>query len=47
MFNSGFGALADHSINLYPETFRLEIDAWNERTMRRSTMASIPRSAPI
>jgi putative glutathione S-transferase len=31
MFNSGFGALAYSSIDLYPETFRLEIDTWNER----------------
>jgi glutathionyl-hydroquinone reductase len=31
MFNSGFGALADESIDLCPECLRPEIDAWNER----------------
>jgi putative glutathione S-transferase len=31
MFNSGFGALADDTIDLYPKAFRPEIDAWNER----------------
>jgi putative glutathione S-transferase len=30
MFNSGFGALADPSIDLYPEDLRAEIDALNE-----------------
>jgi putative glutathione S-transferase len=31
MFNSGFGALAGDSIDLYPNALRPEIDAWNER----------------
>jgi putative glutathione S-transferase len=31
MFNSGFGALADDAIDLCPESFQLEIDAWNAR----------------
>ncbi|MBA3043462.1 MAG: glutathione S-transferase family protein [Gammaproteobacteria bacterium] len=31
MLNSGFGALADESINLYPEDLRDQIDALNER----------------
>jgi putative glutathione S-transferase len=31
MLNSGFGALADQSIELYPEALRAEIDALNER----------------
>ena len=31
MLNSGFGALADESVNLYPEALRAEIDALNER----------------
>ena len=31
IFNSGFGALADSSVDLYPEPFRSEIDAWNDR----------------
>ena len=31
MFNSGFGALADDCIDLYPEALRPEIDAWNAR----------------
>ena len=31
MLNSGFGALADGSIDLYPEELRAEIDALNER----------------
>jgi glutathionyl-hydroquinone reductase len=31
MLNSGFGTLADNRIDLYPETLRTEIDAWNER----------------
>jgi putative glutathione S-transferase len=30
MFNSGFGALADDSVDLYPEDLRAEIDALNE-----------------
>jgi putative glutathione S-transferase len=32
MFNSGFGALADSSIDLYPEDLRPAIDALNEAT---------------
>lgn len=31
MLNSGFGALADESVDLYPETLRSDIDALNER----------------
>ncbi len=31
MFNSGFGALADDSIDLYPASLRAQIDALNER----------------
>ncbi|WAX96939.1 glutathione S-transferase family protein [Aminobacter sp. NyZ550] len=31
MFNSGFGALADQSIDLYPQDLRADIDALNER----------------
>ena len=31
MLNSGFGALADESVDLYPERLRTEIDALNER----------------
>jgi glutathionyl-hydroquinone reductase len=31
MFNSGFGMLADTSVDLYPEALRSEIDALNER----------------
>ncbi|MCQ4632092.1 glutathione S-transferase family protein [Shinella sp. CPCC 100929] len=31
MLNSGFGALADESVDLYPEALRSEIDALNER----------------
>ncbi|MBO9196682.1 glutathione S-transferase family protein [Rhizobium sp. 16-449-1b] len=31
MLNSGFGALADGSVDLYPEDLRAEIDALNER----------------
>ncbi|WP_439632418.1 glutathione S-transferase family protein [Shinella sp.] len=31
MLNSGFGALADESVDLYPEVLRGEIDALNER----------------
>lgn len=31
MLNSGFGSLADNSIDLYPEDLRTDIDALNER----------------
>ncbi|EHS49480.1 Glutathione S-transferase domain-containing protein [Rhizobium sp. PDO1-076] len=31
MLNSGFGSLADNSIDLYPEDLRADIDALNER----------------
>jgi len=31
MLNSGFGALADESVDLYPQALRAEIDALNER----------------
>lgn len=31
IFNSGFGALADNAIDLYPEDLRAEIDALNEQ----------------
>ncbi len=31
MFNGGFGALADDSVDLYPEGLRAEIDGWNTR----------------
>jgi len=31
MFNAGFGKLADETVDLYPETLRSEIDAWNDR----------------
>ena len=31
MFNSGFGALADNDIDLYPEALRPKIDTWNAR----------------
>ena len=31
MFNSGFGGLADQSVDLYPQALRAEIDAINER----------------
>ncbi len=31
MFNSGFGVLADESIDLYPQALRIDIDALNER----------------
>ena len=31
MLNSGFGALADDALDLYPEALRPEIDAWNAR----------------
>ena len=31
MLNSGFGALADNTVDLYPAEFRAEIDAVNER----------------
>ncbi|MBA8910833.1 MULTISPECIES: glutathione S-transferase family protein [Aminobacter] len=30
MFNSGFGALADESVDLYPQALRADIDALNE-----------------
>ncbi|MBO0144422.1 glutathione S-transferase family protein [Agrobacterium sp. Ap1] len=35
MFNSGFGSLADESVDLYPEALRHEIDALNERIYPR------------
>lgn len=35
MFNSGFGALADESIDLYPEALRSGIDALNDRIYPR------------
>jgi glutathionyl-hydroquinone reductase len=35
MFNSGFGNLADPSIDLYPEDSREEIDALNDQLYRR------------
>jgi putative glutathione S-transferase len=35
MFNSGFGALADPSIDLYPEAIRDEIDALNDQIYPR------------
>ncbi|TNM64012.1 glutathione S-transferase family protein [Aliirhizobium smilacinae] len=35
MFNSGFGSLADESVDLYPEAFQPEIDALNERIYPR------------
>ncbi|KQZ22922.1 glutathione S-transferase [Mesorhizobium sp. Root552] len=31
MFNSGFGALADDSVDLYPQALRVDINALNER----------------
>ncbi len=31
MFNSGFGGLADQSVDLYPQALRADIDAINER----------------
>lgn len=31
MFNSGFGAVADESVDLYPRALRTDIDALNER----------------
>lgn len=31
MFNTGFGGLADQSVDLYPQALRAEIDAINER----------------
>ncbi len=31
MLNSGFGALASDTIDLYPQALRAEIDAWNAR----------------
>lgn len=30
ILNSGFGALADETVDLYPEALRAEIDAWND-----------------
>ncbi len=35
MFNSGFGALAEASIDLYPEDLRADIDALNDRVYPR------------
>ncbi|MBB4404063.1 MULTISPECIES: glutathione S-transferase family protein [Rhizobium/Agrobacterium group] len=35
MLNSGFGALADNSLDLYPEALRDEIDALNDRIYPR------------
>jgi len=35
MFNSGFGALADSSLDLYPEDLRAEIDALNDEIYPR------------
>jgi len=35
MFNSGFGSLADESVDLYPQALRHEIDALNERIYPR------------
>lgn len=35
MLNSGFGALADGAVDLYPEDLRAEIDALNERIYPR------------
>jgi putative glutathione S-transferase len=35
MLNSGFGALADNSIDLYPQTLASEIDALNDRIYPR------------
>ncbi|HRO49567.1 MAG TPA: glutathione S-transferase family protein [Hyphomicrobium sp.] len=31
MFNTGFGSLAKETVDLYPDTLRSEIDAWNAR----------------
>src|SRR5208337_1271071 len=31
ILNSGFGTLASDAVELYPETLRLEMDAWNAR----------------
>ncbi len=31
MLNSGFGSLADETVDLYPEPLRPQIDAWNAR----------------
>jgi glutathionyl-hydroquinone reductase len=31
MLNSGFGPLADTDVDLYPEAYRTEIDAWNDK----------------
>ena len=35
MLNSGFGDLADHATDLYPERLRDEIDRWNDRLYGR------------
>ena len=35
MLNAGFGALANNTIDLYPEDLRAEIDALNDRIYRR------------
>lgn len=35
MFNTGFGRLAHHAINLYPEALRSEIDALNDKIYPR------------
>lgn len=35
MLNSGFGALADNSVDLYPELLRADIDALNDRIYPR------------
>lgn len=35
MFNSGFGALGDESVDLYPEDLRSQIDALNDRIYPR------------
>ena len=31
ILNSGFGTIADETVDLYPEQHRAEIDAWNDR----------------
>lgn len=43
MFNSGFGALADESVDLYPQARRDDIDALTECSTRRSTTAPTGR----
>lgn len=35
MFNNGFGALADDRVDLYPEAYKAEIDALNDRIYPR------------